>query len=140
MGCDVTLYGRTVIDANGPRGEVTIGDHTHVDHLCLLYGQGGLRIGSDCAIAGGVMMYTQTNADSLEDGTPVTRQPTVYAAVEIGDGCWLGAGVQVIPGVKIGAGAHVGAGAVVLGDVAGGDVVVGVPARTVKQRATWSST
>jgi len=41
----------------------------------------------------------------------------------------VGAGAVVIPNVRIGAGALVAAGAVVIGDVAAGVTVLGVPAR-----------
>lgn len=135
LGRRVTFHGRCYLDANGPRGEVAIGEGTHIDQGGVLYGQGGLRIGADCAIAAGFIAYSQTNADALLDGTPVARQPTSYAPVEIGDGCWLGAGVRVLPGVRIGDGVHVGAGAVVHRDLGPFTVAVGVPARAVRQRS-----
>jgi acetyltransferase-like isoleucine patch superfamily enzyme len=134
FGHRVCLYGNTIIDANGPDGYVTIGTDSHVDHLSVLYGQGGLRIGEHCAIASGTLIYTQTNADSRGDGTFVACQPTVYAAVELGPGCWLGAGVRVLPGVRIGAGTHVGAGAVVTKSLPPDVTAVGVPARIVMAR------
>ena len=134
LGCDVTLHGRTYLNAWGRRGRITIGSHTHLDQFCVLYGQGGLRIGAECAIASSVIVYTQTNADTAKDGTPVTRQPTEYAAVEIGDACWLGAGARVIPGVRIAPGVHVAAGAVVTRSVDAPSVVGGVPARVLRTR------
>jgi acetyltransferase-like isoleucine patch superfamily enzyme len=136
LGHGVTLHGRCYLDANGAAGEVVIGEGTHVDQNGVLYGQGGLRIGADCAIAAGFIVYSQTNADALADGTPVAHQPTAYLPVEIGDGCWLGAGVRVLPGVRIGDGVHVGAGAVVNHDLEPFTVAVGVPARAVRHRLT----
>ena len=47
----------------------------------------------------------------------------------------IGANVTILPGVRIGAHALVGAGAVVTTDIAAGAVVVGNPARIVKQLA-----
>lgn len=46
--------------------------------------------------------------------------------------CWIGAGAIILPNVTIGERAIVGAGAVVTKDVKAGDVVAGVPARTIK--------
>jgi acetyltransferase-like isoleucine patch superfamily enzyme len=129
IGTDVCFYGNTYLNANGADGGVEIGSYTHIDVQCVMYGQGGLRIGAQCAIAAGVIVYTQTNHDALNDGTPVSAQPTVYRPVQIGNGCWLGAGVRVLPGVTIGDGAQVGAGAVVNRDVKAGATVVGVPAK-----------
>jgi acetyltransferase-like isoleucine patch superfamily enzyme len=128
------LYGNTYMNTNGPAGFIKLGENSHVDQFGVLYGQGGLEIGSSCAISSGVIIYSQTNADQLQDGTPVAQQPTVYAPVRLGDGCWLGAGVRIIPGVTLGDGCHVGAGAVVTGDLPSFSVAVGVPAKVIKQR------
>ncbi|WP_265101884.1 DapH/DapD/GlmU-related protein, partial [Vibrio owensii] len=46
---------------------------------------------------------------------------------------WIGANVVVLPGVSIGFGAVVGAGSVVTKDVPENTVVVGNPARVVKE-------
>jgi len=134
MGPCVSLYGNTYMNANGPDGFIEIGEHSHVDQFCVLYGQGGIKIGAHCAIASGVIIYSQTNADTRQDGTPVAQQSTVYAQVSIEDGCWLGAGVRIVPGVTIGEGCHVGAGAVVTENLPPFSVAVGVPAKVIKQR------
>lgn len=52
----------------------------------------------------------------------------------IGPDTWLGHGAIVMPGVHVGAGAVVGAGAIVTRNVPPYAVVVGSPARVVKQR------
>jgi len=54
--------------------------------------------------------------------------------VEIEPDTWLGHGAIVMPGVRIGLGAVVGAGAVVTRDVPDFAVVVGSPARMIRQR------
>ena len=54
--------------------------------------------------------------------------------VTLGHDVWVGHGATVLAGVSIGTGAVVGAGAVVSRDVEPYSVVVGVPARPVKQR------
>ncbi|EGQ8488587.1 sugar O-acetyltransferase [Vibrio alginolyticus] len=51
----------------------------------------------------------------------------------IADKVWIGANVVVLPGVSIGFGAVVGAGSVVTQDVPKNTVVVGNPARVVKE-------
>jgi acetyltransferase-like isoleucine patch superfamily enzyme len=129
IGQNVVFYGSTYLNSNGPNGFISIGADSHIDQFCVLYGQGGIEIGSDCAVASGVIVYSQTNADQLKDGTAVARQPTVYKKVSIGDRCWLGAGVRVLPGVSIGSGAHIGAGAVVTRSLPPACTAVGMPAR-----------
>jgi acetyltransferase-like isoleucine patch superfamily enzyme len=134
LGTDISIYGNTYIDFSGERGHISIGDHSHIDHYCVLYAQGGLTVGADCAIASGVIVYSQTNYDAANDGTPVANQPTKYAAVRIDDGAWLGCGARILPGVSIGKGAHIGAGSVVTKDVGAMVVSYGVPARAMRHR------
>jgi maltose O-acetyltransferase len=54
------------------------------------------------------------------------------APVTLKRGCYLGAGCIILPGVTVGERAVVGAGAVVTRDVPAGKVVVGAPARAVR--------
>lgn len=52
----------------------------------------------------------------------------------LGHDTWIGHGAIIMPGVTIGNGAVVGSGAVVTKDVAPYTIVVGVPAKPIKQR------
>ncbi|MBE0532316.1 MAG: chloramphenicol acetyltransferase [Rhodospirillales bacterium] len=54
--------------------------------------------------------------------------------VTLGRDVWIGHGAVILPGVTIGTGAAVAAGAVVSRDVAPFTIVVGVPARPLRQR------
>ena len=134
FGRNVSLFGNTYVNANGEHGSVLVGEESHVDQFCVLYGQGGLSLGPRCAIAAGSLIYSQTNADTTRDGTPVVQQPILYKEVIIGEGCWLGAGVRVLPGVVLGDGACVGAGAVVTHSLPARCLAVGVPAKVVRRR------
>lgn len=55
-------------------------------------------------------------------------------AISIGSGVWIGAGVTVLEGVSIGDYAVIGAGAEVTANVDAFDIVVGKPARAVRER------
>ena len=52
--------------------------------------------------------------------------------ITIGDDCWFGGSVIVLPGVTIGDNVVVGAGAVVTKDVPSNVMVAGNPARVIK--------
>ena len=52
--------------------------------------------------------------------------------IRIGDNCWLGAGVVVLPGVTIGENTVVGAGSVVTRDIPPNVVAVGNPCRVLR--------
>ena len=55
-----------------------------------------------------------------------------HTAIDIGDGCWIGAGAVILPGVSIGTGCVIGAGAVVTRDCDPDGLYVGVPARRIR--------
>lgn len=56
--------------------------------------------------------------------------------IEIGSDVWIGTNVSILGGVKIGNGAVIGTGAVVVKNVEPYSVVVGVPAKKIKERFT----
>jgi len=72
---------------------------------------------------------------------PMYDQPwaTQPLDVVIGDDCWIGAHVTLLPGTRIMNGAVVAAGAVVTGTVPSNEIWGGVPARKISQRATETS-
>ena len=68
------------------------------------------------------MNYTDRNK-GLEKALPIT----------VGDNCWFGANVSVMPGVTIGSGCVIAAGSVVTEDVPDDSMVAGVPAVVKKK-------
>jgi len=134
LGEYVTLYGNTYLNATGPKGRIVIGERSHIDQFCTLYGQGGLIIGDHCAIASGVIIYSQSNQYVSAPQELIVHQPVVYAPVQIGRDVWIGANAVVLPGVTIGDHAVVAAGAVVSHDVGEWEIVAGVPARVIGNR------
>ena len=57
--------------------------------------------------------------------------------VSIGDNCFIGARVTILPGVKIGNNVIVGAGSVVKGEIPDNSVIFGNPAKVVAQTSEW---
>ena len=103
---------------------VKIGNRVKVmDHSWLA---GNMTIGDDVFISGGVL----TSNDN-ELGRHGYRDEQIIGPT-IEDQVIIGAGAILLPGVKIAAGAIIGAGAVVTKDVPPRKVVMGIPARVVK--------
>lgn len=83
---------------------------------------GFCKIGSNCKIMQGVSLGG--SGGKKRDGNQ--SQPWV------GDNVLIGAGAKIIGPVRIGSGSKIGANAVVINDVEEDDIVVGIPAKSVK--------
>lgn len=89
-----------------------------------------MTIGDRVLFGTGVSLITATHETSLQS----RRDNVEYAEpITIGDDCWFGANVTVLPGVTIGRGCTIGAGSVVTKDVPEYSVAMGVPARVVRK-------
>lgn len=95
-----------------------------------IMGAGDVLIKKDTMIATGVTILTTTH-DSRAKRMKGTG---MHKAMTVGEGCWIGANVTILPGVTIHNNAIVGAGAVVAKDVKEGEVVVGPYAKVVRNR------
>jgi len=84
------------------------------------------RVGSHAIINSGVIVEHDCRVGENAHIAPGT---VLGGGVCVGVDVLVGIGARVLPGVEIGDGSIVGAGAVVVKDVGGGAVVVGVPGR-----------
>ncbi|WP_375167238.1 acyltransferase [Cnuibacter physcomitrellae] len=106
-----------------------IGDRVFLNRHVFIDCQAEVSIGNDVQIGNHVKLITSTHAvgpSSRRAGESVPRP------VSIGDGCWLGADVVVLPGVRVAAGCIIAAGAVVTVSTDPDGLYAGVPARRVK--------
>jgi acetyltransferase-like isoleucine patch superfamily enzyme len=95
--------------------DAVVGPHTHVGYNAVV--SHGCRVGSFVNVCAGVVL-----------GGEVTVEDDVF----------IGSNATVIHGgLTIGKGSTIGAGAVVISDVAPGDVVAGVPARSTVPAKAW---
>jgi acetyltransferase-like isoleucine patch superfamily enzyme len=104
--------------------DVSVGAHVRVQ--TNVYLTAFTIVEDDVFVGPGV---TTTNDDTMARHGP---QTPLRGAV-LGRACRIGGGAVLTPGVKVGEEAFVAAGAVVTGDVPPRAVVMGVPARVVRQ-------
>lgn len=88
----------------------------------------GIRIGSNVIHAIGLKIITSNH--EINDFTKHTKNKPVV----IGDNCWLGANVTILPGVQLGNHVIVAAGSVVTKSFLEDNIVIGgVPAKVLKK-------
>ncbi|KAK4146696.1 maltose O-acetyltransferase [Dichotomopilus funicola] len=112
--------------------QVKFGPGVYINSNCTFIDTMPITIGARTLVGPNCSFYSGTHpTDSqLRNGM---RGPESGKPITIGEDCWLGGNVTVLPGVTIGRGVTVGAGSVVTKDVEADVVVVGNPARVVKR-------
>jgi acetyltransferase-like isoleucine patch superfamily enzyme len=125
IGKDCLLQDAVYLRA-GTEGKITLGDRAAINSFARLFGHGSIEIGEDAQIGPGCLITTT-------DHNIYENLEASFRKVTIGKRAWIGANVTVLPGISIGDYAVVGAGSVVTRDVPAYSVVVGVPARVIKE-------
>jgi len=131
-----TGHGVLVRESNRIGDDVSIGSHSVIEHHVVIADR--VRIHSNVFIpefstldegawVGPGVVFTNALYPLSHDAKKTLRGPHLLPGAKIG------ANATLLPGVTIGRDALVGAGAVVVHDVPDGAVVVGNPARVVKQ-------
>ena len=123
------------------RCNIYIGDNVSINMNCTFVDCNRITIGNNVLISSNVQIYTSTHPVELSERlTPDWKPETgeyfcrTYARpVTIGNGCWLGGGVIVLPGVSIGDGAVIGAGSVVTRDIPANVTAAGNPCRVIRE-------
>jgi len=109
---------------------ITIGDNTFVNRNCTFLDAGGITIGKNCKIGPDCHLFTPQHPINYLQ----RREPVEYPiGITIGDDCWLGGNVTIVPGVTIGDRCVIGAGSVVTKNIPNDCLAVGNPARVIKK-------
>lgn len=131
IGSRVMVGDGVVLASQG--GNIEIGDGVSIQDYSIIYGLGGVKVGADSRIAAATIVVSHEHHFNSRDKK--IREITCQSkGVSVGKDCWIGAGARILDGVVIGDRAIVGAGAVVTHDVIPETVVVGIPAKFLKQR------
>jgi acetyltransferase-like isoleucine patch superfamily enzyme len=114
-------------------GDIVLDDGVNISYQCAVFSASSVRIGADtllaafCYVVGGGHEFGRTDV-------PVIRQGRPSKGIDVGRGCWLGAGAAILDGVSVGHDAVIGAHAVVTDDVPAFAIAAGAPARVVRDR------
>ena len=150
----VFLGRRVELDVRRGYGRLVLGRFVHLGDGTRLHAhEGTMRIADKCVFGRDVTINCYLDielgsASLLADWCyvcdfdhvtgdlerPIKDQGIVKSPVRIGPECWLGTKATVLRGTNIGRGVVVGAHSVVRGEVPDYSIVVGVPAKVVKNR------
>lgn len=120
---------------------IYMGNNVSVNMNCTFVDCNKITIGDNVLIASNVQIYTAAHPIELEERLTPGWTPdsdeyfcrTFALPVTIGDGCWIGGGVIILPGVSIGKGCVIGAGSVVTKNIPANSLAVGNPCRVIRK-------
>lgn len=107
---------------------ITLGEGTYINFNCNFIDDGLITVGSRTMFGANVTIATVGHPIA-----PDMREYMYTSPVNIGNNCWIGAGVTVCPGVTIGDNSVIGAGSVVTKDIPANTIAVGNPCRVVRE-------
>lgn len=143
IGARTYVSARSWFSFSSPDGQISIGDDCVIGESFTISCGGSVTIGDGTGIGERTTIVDQHHdaaswvVEAIRSGTaPSWNWKTRDAEpVSIGDGCWLGVNVVVMPGVTIGDGCVIGANSVVTRDVPAYSVATGAPASVVSSLA-----
>ena len=148
VGRNTAVRGELLVFAHA--GEIVVGEDCYIGDGARIWSSDRVVIGNRVLISHGVNIH-DTNSHPLDceerhrhflqilrSGHPRQGVAIAAAPIVIEDDAWIGFQATVLKGVRIGRGAIVGAGAVVVADVPSFAVVVGNPARVVRNHVAQS--
>lgn len=112
--------------------DVRLGDNSGIGVNATI--SRGVTIGKDVMMGPECTILT-SNHGMLDNGIPMWKQEfSETRPVIIGNNCWIGTRVIILPGVTLGDGCVVGAGSVVTKSFEENSIIAGNPAKLIKYR------
>ena len=109
---------------------IRVGKRFFANFNLVILDEAFITIGDDCFVGPNVSLLTACHSTNPQERK--TRQEWAKP-IRIGNNCWIGASVTILPGVTIGNGVTIGAGSVVVKDIPDNSLAVGNPARVIKK-------
>jgi len=113
---------------NNRRAKIQVGSGTSIGNDFVITSNSLIQIGRDCLLSYRVTVMDHSHVTGPGVG-PVTSGLTEGKPVSIGDKCFLGCNVVIMPGVTLGENCIIGANSVVTKSFPAGSIIAGAPAK-----------
>jgi len=127
IGANLLTYG----------GSIEIGNNSLINNYTVVYGHGGIIIGSNTQIAANCTIIPANHNFSFLD-IPIQYQGETTKGIKIGNNVWIGANSVILDGVEIGNGSIIGAGSIVTKSIPENCVAYGNPAKVIRKRTSFN--
>lgn len=136
IGKRTNIHSFTTLSVWSSTGKLLIGDDVSIGSHCHITAINNISIGNGVLLGKNVTITDNSHGNNIlaeVDIMPMYRPHVSKGEVVIEDNVWIGEKATVLPGVRIGKGAVIGANSVVTKDVPSHTIVVGIPARIIKE-------
>lgn len=113
--------------------QIKFHDGVIVGHNLTIFGGDTVDIGANTIFAGNVTLISENHGTDPILELPYHAQRLTTGPIFIGEGCWLGQNVSVLPNVRIGKKCIIATNAVVTHDIPDYCLAAGVPAKILKK-------
>jgi len=127
---------RSTIEIMGNNCLVKIGKNSMIGDNCYLMTKEEcveLIIGEECGLSRNIKIMTSDGHPIFQDGERINKAQNIV----IDKSVWIADNVTILKGVNVGSEVVIGIGSVVTKSIPHNSVVVGNPARVVKENITW---
>jgi len=131
IGTDVVISETSIIRAQHPfpDSSITIGDRVHIFPFSIIDPSRPVDIGPETSVGFSTYIFTHGVYKDKLAGYPVT-----HGEVKLGKSVWLPCRIFIMPGITLGDDVVVGTGSVVTQSFQDGALVLGQPAKLVKNK------
>ena len=142
FGGELVLQGNLVVDRDVeivvyPGGRLVIGDNVYIGHATTIACSNSISIGSESSIADLVSIRDMNHRRI--PGKLMRESGVEIRPIAVGNNCWLGSKVTLVPGCELGDDVTVAANSAVSGKFDDEVLIGGVPARIIKSYKVSSS-
>lgn len=114
-------------------GSIIIGNNSYFCYRLTILAGGDICIGDNVVIGSDVSILSYNHGTDAHLSIPYMHQPLVPGPISIGNNCWIGNNVVILPNVSIGNNCIIGAGSIVTKSFNDNSIIVGNPAKVIKE-------